>query len=55
MEQIAVECDCEFLHSGDHAAVSDVDGLHFDAAGHAALGEAIGRKVQEMQRTKIQC
>lgn len=39
---------CGFLDAGSVIAVSPVDGVHYDAAAHAALGRAIGESVQAL-------
>ena len=38
----------DFLDAGAVIAVSPLDGIHFDAAAHAALGEAIAEKIKGM-------
>lgn len=38
----------DFLDAGSVIAVSPLDGIHFDAAAHAALGAAIATKIKEM-------
>ena len=38
----------DFLDAGEVIAVSPLDGIHFDAAAHAALGKAIAGKIKEM-------
>ena len=38
----------DFLDAGAVIAVSPLDGIHFDAASHAALGEAIAEKIKGM-------
>jgi lysophospholipase L1-like esterase len=38
----------DFLDAGAVIAVSALDGIHFDAASHAALGEAIAEKIKGM-------
>jgi lysophospholipase L1-like esterase len=40
----------DFLDAGAVAAVSDVDGVHLDAAGHEALGRAVAAKVSEIRQ-----
>lgn len=37
--------DVHFLDAGAHIAVSPIDGVHFDAAAHAALAHAVAQKV----------
>lgn len=38
----------DFLDAGKVIAVSPLDGIHFDADAHAALGRAIAAKIREM-------
>lgn len=50
-QALAEECAfhrCEFFNAGDVAAVSPCDGVHLDESAHAAIGNAIARKVREM-------
>ncbi|OYX43068.1 MAG: hydrolase [Rhodobacterales bacterium 32-67-9] len=47
-ERVAAAHGARFLDAGAHIAVSPVDGVHFDAGAHAALGRAIGEIVAEM-------
>ncbi len=42
---------CVFLNAQDHVQPSRNDGLHFDAAGHLALGRAIAAAVVQMCAT----
>ena len=37
-----------FLDAGAHMGVSAIDGIHFDAAGHAALGRALGDALADL-------
>ena len=37
-----------FLNAAAYADPSAVDGIHMEASGHAALGEAVARKVREI-------
>jgi len=39
----------DFLDAGTVASVSDVDGVHLDAAGHEALGRAVAARVREIR------
>jgi lysophospholipase L1-like esterase len=48
VKQIAAETGCGFLDISACAAVSDVDGVHFDTAAHAALGRGVARRVREI-------
>jgi lysophospholipase L1-like esterase len=48
LKQIAEEAGCEFLDTAEHIAVSDVDGLHFDAGAHATLGRVAALRIREM-------
>ncbi len=41
----ALRSGCGFLDAGAHAAVSPVDGVHWEADGHRAFGEAASRAV----------
>lgn len=41
----AFRCGCGFLDAGRHVAVSPVDGVHWEAAGHRAFGDAAARAV----------
>jgi lysophospholipase L1-like esterase len=50
---IAAESKCAFLDGAEHVALSDVDGLHLDTVSHTAMGDAVARRILEMQ--KIQC
>ncbi len=45
---MATRYGADFLDAGDVIAVSPVDGIHFDAAAHAALGRAIAAKLTAM-------
>jgi hypothetical protein len=42
MQEMAARIGAAFLDAGAHAAVSSVDGIHFEPEAHAALGRAIG-------------
>ncbi len=46
--RVAEEIDCPLVDLGRHVAPSSVDGLHFDAAGHAAIGAAIAEAVAKL-------
>jgi lysophospholipase L1-like esterase len=46
--RVAARHGAEFLDAGEVVAVSPVDGIHFDAAAHAALGRAIAAKIRGM-------
>jgi lysophospholipase L1-like esterase len=39
---------CAFFDAGTVARCSDLDGVHFDATGHRALGEALAREVRKI-------
>jgi lysophospholipase L1-like esterase len=41
---------CAFFDAGTVARCSDLDGVHFDAAGHRALGDALAREVRKIFR-----
>lgn len=45
---VAAELGVDFLDAAAYADPSAVDGIHMEASGHAALGEAVARKVREM-------
>jgi lysophospholipase L1-like esterase len=46
--RVATRHGADFLDAGAVIAVSPVDGVHFDAAAHAALGAAIAEKITGM-------
>jgi lysophospholipase L1-like esterase len=46
----AAEAGVPFLDLSTSVAFSDVDGVHLDAAGHAAVAEAVAPKVLELLR-----
>jgi len=39
---------CAFFDAGTVTRCSDLDGVHYDAAGHHALGEALAREVKRL-------
>jgi len=45
--QVAREKGCAFFDAGTVVTCSDLDGVHFDAAGHRALGDAMAREVKK--------
>ena len=45
---VAAELGVDFLNAAAYADPSAVDGIHMEASGHAALGEAVARKVREI-------
>ena len=47
-EAVAQHYGISYLNAQDHVKPSPVDGIHFDAAGHASLGAAIARSLREM-------
>ena len=47
-QAIAKTWGVSFLNAQEHVTVSAVDGIHFDAAGHASLGAAIAASVKAM-------
>lgn len=47
-EEAAKIVGCEYLDAAQFAQPSPIDHLHMDADGHAALAEAIARKVREI-------
>jgi lysophospholipase L1-like esterase len=48
--RVASERGCAFLDAGEALKCSEADGLHYDPAGHAALGLAVARKMKEILR-----
>jgi lysophospholipase L1-like esterase len=46
--RVAALYGADFLNAGEVITVSEIDGIHFDAAAHAALGRAIAAKISEM-------
>ena len=42
------ELDCELLDLNGIAAYSDLDGIHLDAAGHAAVASAVAERLPRM-------
>lgn len=48
VEALARERGCAFLNAGDYVSTSDLDGIHLDAVGHAALAEAVGEGVRTL-------
>lgn len=46
--RLADTLGCAFLNAQDHVQPSRTDGLHFDAAGHLALGRAIAVAVAKL-------
>jgi lysophospholipase L1-like esterase len=44
--QTAAELGCAFLDAGNVIVSSELDGIHFEAAEHRKLGQAIARQVQ---------
>lgn len=47
-KRVADELGCEFLNAADFASPSPIDAIHFEAAEHKKLGEAVARKVKEI-------
>ena len=45
---IAARHDCAFLDIGTVAKTSDIDGIHYDEAAHAAIGKAVAKTVLAM-------
>ena len=45
---VAARHGAEFLDAGTVISVSPLDGIHFDAEAHAALGKAIAAKIEAM-------
>jgi lysophospholipase L1-like esterase len=48
LKQITADARGEFLDVGEYAAVSDIDGVHFDAEGHARLARAVADRIRQM-------
>ena len=48
LEAVARQAGVRFLRAGDHVAVSAVDGVHLDAAGHLAFGGVMATFVAEV-------
>jgi len=48
-QRLAGALGCGFLNARDYAQPSPVDGLHFDAASHRALGQAIAAAVVKLE------
>ena len=46
--EVAANAGVEFLDAGEVAAVSPLDGIHLDAAGHRALGRAVADSVRRI-------
>lgn len=45
MARFATENGADFMDAGAHISVDPTDGVHFDRAAHATLGEAVAAKV----------
>jgi lysophospholipase L1-like esterase len=45
---VAAEVGCAFLDAGSIVKTSDLDGVHFEAAEHKKLGEAVAREVRRL-------
>ena len=48
--EVARTRGCPFFDAGKIITCSDADGLHFDAPGHKALGEALAKEVKKILR-----
>ena len=46
--RVAARHGAAFLDAGRAIAVSPLDGVHFDAAAHAALGRAVAAAIRDM-------
>ena len=46
--EVAADAGVDFLDAGEVAAVSPLDGIHLDAAGHRALGLAVAERVRSI-------
>ena len=46
---VAARHGAAFLDAGEVIAVSPLDGVHFDAAAHAALGRAVAAAIRDME------
>ncbi len=49
--EVAAERGCAFLDAGSVIRTSDVDGIHFEAEAHAALGKAVAAEVRRILGT----
>lgn len=47
-EEVAQTLEIPFLNAAEHVSVPTTDCIHFDAAGHAALGAAVTRAVKKI-------
>lgn len=47
MAEVAARAAVPFVDAGPLVAVSDVDGIHYDAAAHGPLGQALARAVRD--------
>ena len=47
---VAASLGCAMLDAGKFITSSELDGIHFDADSHVTLGNAVARKLSEMQR-----
>jgi lysophospholipase L1-like esterase len=45
---VAKQRGCAFFDAGTVVTCSDIDGVHFEAAGHRALGEAVAREARKV-------
>ena len=43
--RVAGLLECSLVQAGEHIATSEVDGVHFDAEAHDALGRAVAEAV----------
>jgi lysophospholipase L1-like esterase len=50
LRQVADDAGAEFLDAGAIVRPSPIDGIHFDAAAHEALGRAVAATVMESER-----
>ena len=48
--EVAKARGCPFFDAGKVISCSDLDGVHFEAAAHRALGEAVAREVKKILR-----
>lgn len=44
--RVATSCGCEFFDAGSVVTTSDLDGIHWEADGHRAFGEALAERLR---------
>ena len=55
VQAVATSLDCAMLDAGDVIVSSELDGIHFEAEAHMALGGAVARKLTEMEEEGLTC